>query len=109
MNFKMSSLERHEELEKEFKKRYGKDAAIFKTDDFNDDKTFKQITYRFESPQGKHFVITEVYKGNTNDTDYCLMCYTRDDRKFEHRFYRFLDAEVKVADLLAEELDGDLK
>ena len=94
-------------LEEAFFRRYGKKVNISRTYDLNEDKTFKQVTVRFETPKGNHYVLNEIYKENTNDTDYVLLCYTKDDRKFEHKHNRYIDAEISLVDKISEEEYGN--
>ena len=46
--------------------------------------------------------ITEYFT-DIETTDYCVLSCRREGRNFEYRFDRFLDAEVSLIDMIAEE------
>lgn len=94
---------RDENREKAFKKRYGKNVHVFMTFTMNPDSTYKEVTLQFETPAGRHYSLQEFFKDN--GTDYVVLSYIRDKRNLQYRYTRFLDAEVNLADLLAEELE----
>jgi hypothetical protein len=87
--------------EQAFKARYGKDIHITGTYELNSDGTYKEVTLRIQSAKGNNYVITEYFLNN--DTDYVLLCRQHENRNIETRFGRYLDAEVTIADLIAEE------
>lgn len=97
---------KHEEKEKAFKKRYGKDVSIIVTYDHPDSelKSFdflSEYTLRFETPKGGHYAVTEYLDhGATRDV---ILSYRKNGRNFENHFNRFVDAEVTLADLISEE------
>jgi len=92
-----------EEREKAFFRRYGKKVNVFPTFTMNPDKTFNEVTLRFESLKGNHYVIQEIFKNN--DTEKILLCFTKNNRKYEHVYKRFIDAEITLVDFLADELE----
>jgi hypothetical protein len=90
-----------DEKEKAVKNRYGKDVKITVTYELDGNK-LKELTLRFQSVNNKVYSITEYFTP-TETTDYCILCCRRNGRNFEYRFDRFLDAEVSLIDLIAEE------
>lgn len=98
---------RHEDKEKGFKKRYGKEVRIAVTyEGINgaDIKSFnelKEYTLRFESQKRNHYAITEVMLDG--DTSEVWLSYRKDGRNITNRFNRFVDAEITLADLISEE------
>jgi len=92
---------KNEDKEKAIKKRYGRAVKITVTYDMEGNK-LKEITLRFQSEKNKVYSLTEYFKEDQT-TDYCLLCCKRNDRAFEYRFDRFLDAEVSMIDMIAEE------
>lgn len=90
-----------EEREKAFKRRYGKDVKITITYEMNGNK-LKELTMRFQSVNNKVYSLTEYFT-DIETTDYCILCSRRDGRNFEYRFDRFLDAEISLVDMIAEE------
>jgi hypothetical protein len=83
------------------KLRYGKDVQISGTYELNPDGTFKETTINIESPKGRHYSITEYF--TNNNTDYVITSKTIDNRYMEHRFDRYIDAEIQIIDLIAGE------
>jgi hypothetical protein len=63
--------------------------------EMNDDGTFKTFTLNF-GHKDKCWILEEVYNGNTNMTDYCTLTGT------DEKFKRFVDAELKVVELMKE-------
>ncbi len=61
--------------------------------EMNDDGTFKTFTLNF-GHKDKSWILEEVYNGNTNMTDYCTLTGT------EEKFKRFVDAELKLLELM---------
>lgn len=90
-----------EEREKAFKRRYGKDVKITITYEMNGNK-LKELTMRFQSVNNKVYSLTEYFT-DIETTDHCILCCRRDGRNFEYRFDRFLDAEISLVDMIAEE------
>lgn len=87
--------------EKAIKKRYGKEVKITGTYEMNPDATYKEVTLRVQSPKNNHYVITEHFRGN--NTDYVMLYRNIGDKTVVNKFDRYLDAEVTLADLIAEE------
>lgn len=90
-----------EEREKAIRRRYGKDVKLTISYEMNGTK-IKELTIRFQSPKNKVYSLTEYFT-DIEDTDYCLLCCRRDGRNMEYRFNRYLDAEVSLIDMIAEE------
>lgn len=90
-----------EERQKAFNKRYGKDARITISYELNG-KNLKELTQQFQSANNKVYSLTEYFTENQT-TDYCLLCCRRNGKNYEYKFDRFLDAEVSLVDLIAEE------
>ena len=87
----------------EFKRDYVRD-ELFNSDykikpevyikyEINPDSTFKTFTVLFKH-KDKQWILEEIYKGNTNKTDYCTLT------GIEERFKRFVDAEKKLVELM---------
>ena len=99
---------KHEAKEAALFKRYGKRASINIAFSHNGD-TFKTmddlsvLELTFTSPRGAQYRIVEHFKGG--NTDFVLFEYTHGNRQIRNKFCRFLDAEVKLVDCLAEEED----
>lgn len=89
------------EREKALKRRYGKEVLITITYDMNG-KKIKELTQRYQSPNNKVYAITEYFT-DVETTDHCILSCRREGRNFEYRFDRFLDAEVSLIDMIAEE------
>jgi hypothetical protein len=87
--------------EEAIKKRYGKDVKITITYDMNGNK-LKELTQRYQSVNNKVYSITEYFT-EMETTEYCILCCRRNNRNFEYKYDRFLDAEVSLMDLIAEE------
>lgn len=87
--------------EKALKLRYGKDVKISITYEMNGNK-IKELTQRYQSPNNKVYAITEYFT-DVETTDHCVLSCRREGRNFEYRFDRFLDAEVSLIDMIAEE------
>jgi len=90
-----------EAKEAAIKLRYGKDVKITITYEMNG-KQLKELTLRYQSANNKVYSITE-YFNDVETTEYCILCCRRNGRNFEYKFDRFLDAEVSLIDLIAEE------
>lgn len=94
---------KREDKEKAFYDRYGKRVRCIVTYDLNDDgRTLKEYTIIFESQKQRHYSLTEYLQNDV--TDYVLLCYRKNGRNFESKFTRFIDAEVTLADLIAQEV-----
>ena len=61
--------------------------------ELNPDNTFKTFTLLFQY-KDKEWVLEEVYKDNTNMTDFCTLTGT------DEKFKRFVDAERKLVELM---------
>ncbi len=96
---------KHKDKELAFEKRYGKKVNMVFSYDTYSGGTFSEYTIQVETPNRCHYSLTECLKDDV--TDYVLLCYY-ENRKHEHKYKRFIDAEVALADLIAEELDGDI-
>ena len=81
-------------------RRYGKRVRITITYDMNGNK-LKELTQRYQDDNNKVYSITEYFTEN-EDTDYCVLSCRRNEKNFEYRFNRFLDAEVTLIDMIAE-------
>lgn len=90
-----------EAREQAFLQRYGKAIKIIITYEMDGNK-IKELTQRFQSANNRVYSITEYFTP-TETTDYCILACRRNERNFEYKYDRFLDAEVMLADLLAEE------
>jgi hypothetical protein len=80
-----------------FKSEYKIKPTVHIKYEVNDDGTFKTFTLNF-GHKDKCWILEEVYKENTNLTDYCTLTGT------DERFKRFIDAELKLVELIK---DGD--
>lgn len=95
---------KHEEKEKAFKKRYGKDVNISisyhthngKFESMNDIRAIRMM-FTFKNNE---YYLTEYFK--EADTDYVLFEYTVGSRVIKNKYDRFLDAEVSLVDKIAE-------
>lgn len=83
------------------RKRYGKDTKITITYDMNG-KKLKELTQRYQSQKNKVYAITEYFT-ETETTDYCILSCRRSGKNYEYKYDRFLDAEVSLIDMIAEE------
>jgi hypothetical protein len=63
--------------------------------ELNTDGTFKTFTLNFKF-RDKVWILEEVYKDNTNMTDYCTLTGT------DEKFKRFVDAELKLLELMKD-------
>jgi hypothetical protein len=72
---------------------YGFKPEIWINYELNEDNTFKTFTLKFRW-KGKDWILNEVYNGNTNMTDYCTVT------SLEDHFKRFVDAELKLVELM---------
>jgi len=95
---------KHEEKEKAFELRYGKKVKITVTYEM-DGPLIKEYTLRFQSEKNNHYVITEYLKNDI--TDYVLFGYNNNGRVIENKYNRFVDAEIALSDILAEEQNGN--
>lgn len=96
-----------EEKEKAFKKRYGKKVNVSvtydtKTDKFESMDDLSEYTVRFESDKGHHYAITEYLVNG--DTDYVIFSYIVNNKNYENKFDRYVDAEITLADRISEEI-----
>lgn len=87
--------------EEAFARRYGKNVRITISYEL-DGKNIKELTQQFQSPNNKVYALTEYFKENQT-TDYVILSCRRNERNFEYKFDRFLDAEVSLVDIMAEE------
>jgi hypothetical protein len=85
-----------------FETRYGKKILCMATREDYPDGNPKEVTLRVQSAKNNKYVIIEYFKEDGN-ADYTLLCYTKNFSNIETRFSRHLDAEVTLADLIAEE------
>lgn len=92
---------KREERQKALSRRYGKNLQITVTYEMNGNK-IKELTQRYQSPNNKVYAITEYFT-EVETTDYCILSCRREGRNFEYKFDRFLDAEVSLIDMIAEE------
>lgn len=98
---------KHEAKEQAFLNRYGKKVATAITYEGKDGAQLRsfndllEYTIRYESPKRHHYAITEYLDGG--NTKYVLFSYRHNGKNYENRFDRFLDAEVSLADKIAEE------
>lgn len=90
-----------EEREKAFNKRYGKNVRITISYEL-DGRNIKELTQQFQSEKNIVYSLTEYFTENQT-TDYCLLCCRRNGKNYEYKFDRFLDAEVSLVDIMAEE------
>ena len=90
-----------EEREKAFLLRYGKNVRINISYEL-DGKNIKELTQQFQSPKNRVYSLTEYFTTNQT-TDFVILSCRRNERNFEYRFDRFLDAEVSMVDIMAEE------
>ncbi len=79
-------------LEMAFKKRYNRDTSIVRTENIKD-----TTTLIIKSKRGTDITIQEFRKEGL--TDYVIVKFA--DKT--HRFKRYVDAEIFVADLIGEE------
>jgi hypothetical protein len=79
-------------VERIVNEQYGVDVCIFIKKWLNDDGTFNKRYVRFVLPD-KEYKLTEYFKDN--GTDFVTLG--------EEKFKRYLDAELKVIDLLRSE------
>ena len=63
--------------------------------EMNEDNTFKTFTLKFQY-KDREWILEEIYKGNTNLTDYCTLTGV------EETFTKFYLAELKLVDLMKE-------
>ena len=79
-------------LETAFKKRYNRNTSIERTENIKDTTTLK-----IKSKKGTEITIQEFRKEGL--TDYVTVKFS--DK--QHRFKRYCDAEIFIADLIGEE------
>jgi len=79
-------------LEMAFKKRYNRDTSIVRTENIKD-----TTTLTIKSKKGTDITIQEFRVGGL--TDYALVKFG--DKT--HRFKRYIDGEIFIADLIGEE------
>lgn len=87
--------------ESALKKRYGKDVKITISYEMDGNK-IKELTQRYQSANNKVYSITEYFTP-VETTDYCILSCRRNGRNFEYKYDRFLDAEISLIDMIAEE------
>lgn len=90
-----------DEREKALFKRYRRKVKITVSYEL-DGKNIKELTQQFQSENNKVYSLTEYFKPDQT-TDYCLLCCRRNEKNYEYKFDRFLDAEVSLIDIMAEE------
>ncbi len=90
-----------EEREKAFARRYGKDVRITISYEL-DGKNIKELTQQFQDAKNRVYALTEYFTENQT-TDYVILSCRRNERNFEYKFDRFLDAEVSMVDIMVEE------
>lgn len=81
------------------KKRYGKEVKVDGSKELNSDNTLKWVTLNIKA-KGL-YTITEFLNGN--DTEKVIVTYSKNDETKQLTFNRYLDAEVTIMDLIAEE------
>ena len=86
MNFKRDEV--REEL---FNSSYHIKPIVYIKYEINPDGTFKTFTLLFQY-KDKEWILNEVYKDNTNMTDFCTLG--------EETFKRFVDAELKLVEYM---------
>ncbi len=91
-------VNRDEGKELAFFKRYGKKTVITVDNRFVNG-VLESYTLYFETPN-MLYRIDEFLKDGA--TDYVTLEYGK-ERKIKHKYNRFLDAEITLADLIAEE------
>ena len=94
------SKEQAEIKEQGFEKRYGKKVKISGEITINDKKELEAYNLCFQTPQNTYSLKEQLKEGLT---EFVLFQYKKDDRDFNHRYSRFLDAEVSLADKISEE------
>ena len=90
------------EKAKAFEARYGKPVFCVVTIENYENKQPKECTLRIQSAKNKKYVITE-YLTPEGTTQSVLLCYTHGPHNIQTQFNRYRDAEVTLADLIAEE------
>ena len=93
-------MNRVEQFEKAFKKRYGKDAEVF-SEIVKDGNVVKQAVIKIISSVGTYMVI-EHFKED-NKTDFVESGEENNLRKYK----TYLEAEIYVADLIGEKENGN--
>lgn len=88
-------MDRVKALEEGFKKRYNRDVEI-RRDVFTANKLFTKVIVDIKSGD-KSYVLTEYFTPDQL-TDYV----TLETNDKNHRYPRYLDAEIHVADLIGE-------
>ena len=94
------------EKEKMFNKRYGKQVNItvsydINTSEFKSMDDLKEYTLKFRTLKGKEYTLTEILdKGATKKV---VLKYNNQGKEIKSIFLRFIDAEVTLADYIAEE------
>lgn len=104
----VKNIFKHEEKEKAFKKRYGKDVNItvtYESKDGIDVRSFDDLveyTMKFETPLRGHYAITEIMdKGQTKEI---LFSYRKNGKNYINLYKRYIDAEITLVDFMSEEI-----
>ena len=104
-----TEFKRVEQFEKQFKKRYNRDVTVYKALTLGEDNSINKVTVHIVLSRDEKYTITE-YLTKDNTTDYVLSGkLIKDDEEGEHKYKRYLDAEVFIADLIGEKHYGDVK
>lgn len=74
-----------------FNSSYGIKPTVYLKYELNPDNTFKTFTLLFKH-KDKEWVLEEVYKDNTNMTDFCTLA--------GETFKRFVDAELRLVEIM---------
>lgn len=98
---------KREDKQNALMRRYGRELLVTVSYEMNGSK-IKELTQQYQSANNKVYSITEYFKDDET-TDFCILSCRRNGRNFEYRFERFIDAEVSMIDIIAEEEDGDIK
>lgn len=93
----MKVNKRLDKLEKAIKQRYNRDVEIVQLESPVSHSTRLEIT----SPKKTKFIITEYREEGL--TVYCTVQF----KDKNHRYKRYVDAEIHIADIIGEEENGD--
>jgi len=92
--------EQLEVREQGFEKRYGKKVSLTGDSLISDNNELLDYRLTFKTPKGEYTIKEHLKDGLT---DFVLLQYKKDDREFNHKYNRFIDAEISVADKISEE------
>jgi len=95
----VSEFKKDKDRERAFERRYGKKSDVYVQ--YNVTPDLKDGYYTVKFITKKEYLITEYLKDGL--TDYITFKYSKDGRDYEHRFNRFIDAEIMLADEIAGE------